>query len=336
MDPRVIGVMSNQHGLVTYAQARQVGLSDREVAALVRRGSWVRLRRGVFCTGEQWASAGPFRERPLLRVRAAHLVVQPDHWFSHESAALVHGVPLQDARAARVHLTRPQVLGDRAKAGIVHHKAVFSPHQAVVVDGLPVLDLARTACDLARSSGTTAGLAACDHALRHGISRGELRAVREQMRCWRGVSRVETSIDLADPGAENFAESAMRELVHELGIGWPSTQFGLRAEGRTVYADVRVGRHVFEFDGRVKLVSVAGGGVAEQEAVDVLRAEKARQDFITGFKLGVSRVTYRDLGVGRPEARLRLRREYADTVARFGTDIADLAPYVVQRRLPRL
>jgi hypothetical protein len=28
----------------------------------------------------------------------------------------------------------------------------------------------------------------------------------------------------------------------------------------------------------------------------------------------------------------RLRREYADTVARFGTDISDLAPYVVQRR----
>jgi hypothetical protein len=29
----------------------------------------------------------------------------------------------------------------------------------------------------------------------------------------------------------------------------------------------------------------------------------------------------------------RLRREYHDTVARFGTDIEDLAPYVVQRRL---
>ena len=46
---------------------------------------------------------------------------------------------------------------------------------------------------------------------------------------------VEAAIEFADPGAENFAESATPELVHSLGIGWPSTQFGLRAEGRTVY-----------------------------------------------------------------------------------------------------
>jgi hypothetical protein len=119
--------------------------------------------------------------------------------------------------------------------------------------------------------------------------------------------------------------------VHSLGIGWPTTQFGLRAEGRTVFCDVRVGRHVFELDGKVKLIPVAEGGVAASDPVDVLWAEKKRHDFITGFKLGVSRVTYRDLGPGRQQTVLRLRREYADTVARFGTDISDLAPYVVAR-----
>jgi hypothetical protein len=66
--------------------------------------------------------------------------------------------------------------------------------------------------------------------------------------------------------------------------------------------------------------------------VEVAWAQKERQDFITGFKLGVSRVTYRDLGPGRAQAVARLRREYDDTVARFGTDIRDLAPYVVARR----
>ena len=100
-----------------------------------------------------------------------------------------------------------------------------------------------------------------------------------------------------------------------------------------MFCDVRVGRHVFELDGKVKLIPVAEGGVAARDPVDVLWAEKKRQDFITGFKLGVSRVTYRDLGPGRQQAVARLRREYADTVARFGTDIRDLAPYVVRRRL---
>ncbi len=146
---------------------------------------------------------------------------------------------------------------------------------------------------------------------------------------------METALDLADPGSENFAESAMRELVLSLGIGWTSTHFGLRAEGRTVYCDVRVGRHMFELDGKIKLIPVADGGVAEGDPIEVVWAQKQRQDFITGFKLGVSRVTYRDLGVGRTQAVARLRREYADTVARFGTEISDLAPYVVQRRRRR-
>jgi hypothetical protein len=168
--------------------------------------------------------------------------------------------------------------------------------------------------------------------VRSGVSPQELEAVRRQMSCWRGVRTVETAIQLADPGAENFAESAMRELVHTLGIGWPETQFGLRAEGRTVFCDVRVGRHVFEFDGTVKYTPSAEGGVAETPPRAVLLAEKKRQDFITGFKLGMSRVTYRDLGPGRTQAVARLRREYAATVARWGTDISDLAPYVVHRR----
>ena len=332
MDPRILGLMADQHGLVTFRQARDFGLVDRDVARLVRRGSWLRVRHGVYVDADTWTALDAYRGQPLLRVRAAHLVVQRVHWFSHESAALIHCIPLADPRTARVHLTRPRVLGDRDKAGIVHHKAVFQPGQATVVEGLPVLDIARTACDLARGSGLVAGMAACDNALRRGVTESELRAVREQMRCWRGARTVETAIDLADPGAENFAESAMRELVHSLGIGWPSTQFGLRAEGRTVFGDVRVGRHVFEFDGKVKFVRVADGGVAERDPVEVLWAQKERQDFITGFKLGVSRVTYRDLGVGRPQAVARLRREYADTVARFGTDISDLAPYLVHRR----
>lgn len=331
MNPRVLGVMAAQHGLISYAQVRDLGVDDRDVARLVRSGAWQRVRRGVFVDADLWTSLDVHRGRPLLRVRAAHLVLQRTHWFSHESAGIIQGIPLPDASTARVHVTRPRVLGDRAKAGIVHHKAVFLPHQATVVDGLPVLDLSRTACDLARGSGLTAGIAACDHVLRRGVTFEDLWEVRRQMAYWRGVKTVHQSIELADPGAENFAESALRELIEALGLGRPSTQFGLRAEGRTVFCDVRVGRHVFEMEGKVKLIPVAEGGVASTDPVEVAWALRERHDFITGFKLGISHVTYRDLGPGRARAIQRLRREYADTVARFGTDITDLAPYLVTR-----
>ena len=332
MDPRVLGQMNHQHGLLTYAQAKRLAMDDREIAGLIRRGTWIRLRHGVYVASECWASLDPYRGQPLLRVRAAHLVIQRQHWFSHESSAVIQGVPLPDASRVRVHVTRPRVLGDRAKAGIVHHKAVFLPSQATLVDGLPVLDLARTACDLARGSGLTAGLAACDHVLRRGVTREELMAVRRQMSCWRGVKTVQRSIELADPGADNYAESALRELVHSLGVGWPTTQFGLRAEGRTVFCDVRIGRHIFEMEGKVKFIPESVGGVASSDPIEVAWAQRERDDFITGFKLGISHVTYPDLGPRRARAVERLRREYADTLARFGSDISDLAPYVVTRR----
>jgi hypothetical protein len=128
MDPRILGVMANQHGLVTFRQVREFGLLDQDVALLVRRRTWRRVRRGVFIDGDEWAGLDLYRGQPLLRVRAAHLVVQKDHWFSHESAGLIHGIPLADPRTAGVHLTRPRVLGDRAKAGIIHHKGrVLAP-----------------------------------------------------------------------------------------------------------------------------------------------------------------------------------------------------------------
>ena len=127
------------------------------------------------------------------------------------------------------------------------------------------------------------------------------------------------------------AESGTRALVLELGLGHrPQTQFGLTDGMRTVWCDIRVGRHIFEFDGRVKYTPVDQGGLAKDPS-RVLWDEKKRQDFVCGFKLGTSRVTYVDLTSGRAAALERLAREYADTRSRFGTSTADLAPYIVYR-----
>ncbi len=87
-----------------------------------------------------------------------------------------------------------------------------------------------------------------------------------------------------------------------------------------MWCDLRVGRHVFELDGRLKYTARENGGLADDPA-QVLWAEKQRQDFVTGFKLGVSRITYADLFSGRAAAKARLLREYADTCRRFGTDV---------------
>ena len=149
------------------------------------------------------------------------------------------------------------------------------------------------------------------------------------MWCWPGSRIMDEAIELTDPGAESWLESNGRVLVQSLGHGRPQTQFGLTDGHRTVWCDMRLGRHIFECDGEIKY---AEDNLTGQPPRSVLRHEKERQDFITGFKLGASRITAQDTGPGVRAALHRLGREYDDTCARFGTDITDLAPYIVRRR----
>ena len=249
--------------------------------------------------------------------------------LSHDSAALVLGLGVPDARRALVHVTRPKVHGDAVRAGVKHHLAPYHQSQVREADGLRILDPARTALDMAREHGLVAGVACCDRALRAGVTRSELDRARAAMWCWPGSRVMDRVLDLADPGSESWLESAARVLVHSLGAGRPETQFGLTDGDRAVWCDLRLGRHVFEVDGWVKY---GADNITGKPPRDVLVQEKLRQDFISGFKLGISRITAADCGSGQDAARRRLAREYADTCARFGTDVGDLAPYRIQRR----
>lgn len=302
-----------------------------DLHALLRRGEWVAVRRGAYTTRCRWEALEPHRERPVLQVRAASLAMVMPHVISHDSAALLHGMSIVTTTPALVHITRFGVVGSRTKCGVKHHRAPFTPDQVVFVDGLPVLDRARTAADICREHGSLRhGLPACDSAMRLGDSRADLAAAHAAMRSWPHVTTVREAVSLADPGAENVAESLARLLALELGLGPVQTQFGLRDGGREAWCDLRVGRHVIEVDGRLKYLPPEEGGVAQQPAADVLWREKKRQDWVCGFKLGMSRVTWRDLQPAQWEAtQRRVLRECLDTNERFGTSIDDLAPYVV-------
>jgi hypothetical protein len=277
----------------------------------------------VYVDSERWADLDRYHGQPLLRARAAQLVLTCEHVLSHDSAAIALKLGSPDPINALVHVTRRKIHGDAVRAGVKHHLAPFSAKQVTVTEGLRVLDPSRTALDMAREHGLVAGVACCDAALRAGASKGDLLAARGAMWCWPGSRVMDAAIDLADPGAESWLESAGRVLVTGLGIGRPETQFGLTDRGRTVWCDLRVGRHIFEVDGL---------GKYDPNPRVALREEKERQDFITGFKLGVSRITATDCHGGQPAANRRLLREFQDTCARFGTDISDLAPFTAPRR----
>jgi len=325
---RVTALLRTQHGLITRRQLREAGYDDRQVRRLLARHVLLRVRRGVYVERAHWEALDRYRGKPLLRIRAARLTLGGDYVLSHDSAAIVLGLGAPDPARALVHVTRRKVHGDAVRAGVKHHLAPYPPEQVLVVDGLPILDPARTALDMAREHGLVAGVACCDAALRSGVSVAALEEARSRMWCWPYSTVMDEALALADPGAESWLESEARVLVHGLGIGQPQTQFGLTDGHRTVWCDLRVGRHVFEVDG---LLKYDGDNLAGEPPRLVLLREKERQDFVTGFKLGVSRVTAHDCRAGRRAAEARMLREFLDTCARFGTDISDLAPYIVRR-----
>lgn len=332
MYPQVIARMGAQHGLITRRQAIDAGLTEKQVRRLLGAGSWVVVRRGVYVDADLWAELDIFVGQPRLRALAAGLVSSLDHVFSHDSAADLLGMPIIRPKPDLVHLTQPGNIGQHTAYGIKHHIAPYDEDQVVDAHGVRCLDLARTAVDIAREHGVRHGLAACDGALRMGATREQLRLAVDPMRHWTGVPDARVCIELADGRAETVAESILRWIVEGLGIGKPEPQFELRDGERWARCDLRVGRHIFEMDGKLKLLTPAEGGVSANPR-ESLWDEKLRQDWLHRQRLGVSRVIWADCWEPRlTPLRRRLLKEYLETEARWGSSIDDLRGLIVVRR----
>ena len=241
-------------------------------------------------------------------------------------------LPILRPRDDLVHVTKYGAPRARVRNGIKHHQSRFRIEDVVFVDGLPVLGPARTALDIARESGFVAGVCAIDSARQRGVSLTELWAAREPMRHWPNVTVADDAVLFSDGGAESLGETLTRIVLDEIGLGPVETQFELRDATGWARCDMRVGRQLFEFDGLVKLQPLERGGLAERPPEEVVADEKRRQDWVCGFHLGMSRVTWDELwGAERARLKARLRREYDATTARYGTSVSDLAPYIVRR-----
>ena len=324
--------MAANGGLVTRRAALEAGLPPDHLRRLVARGAWRAVRRGVYCTAEHWAALDDRRGRPLLQCRAAGVAMFTPFVASHDWAALEHGLDLLDSPRRMPHVTRFGVLGSRTEHGVKHHLAGFDADQVVRVGPFAVLDVARTVADIAREHGLRHGLVAADSARRRGLAREDLQAAVVPMRSWPGVTAARASVALSDPGADNPAETLARLLLHELGHDEVETQFGLTDGTREAWCDLRVGRHVLEVDGRAKYRPTQEGGFARRGADDVLWREKRRQDWLVGFGLGVTRLTWADLQPAQWEAtKRRVARELELTRTRLGSDVGDLRRYVVRR-----
>lgn len=324
-------LLAEQHGVVVRRQLRDLGFTDDDVRARLARREWRAVRRGVYTTTEHWERLDEHRGRPLVEALAASRSMLHPHVLSHDSAALALGLPLLAPAGRLAHITRFGVQGGRTRHGVKHHRAPFAPWMIEERYGVPCLGMARTAADLAREHGVRHGVVAFDAARRAGTPMSDLSSVVASMDCWPHVRAVKESLDRSDDGAESPGESLTRLLLAELGLPVVS-QFGLRRDGRTAWADLRVRRHLIEFDGRVKYGDAREAWGDRRSADDMLWDEKLREDFLRSFRMGISRVVWPDLGVSAwRSTQTRLLADIRRSDELYGTDLGDLADFVVPR-----
>jgi hypothetical protein len=273
--------------------AVELGYSDDELRRLTRSGEWSRLRRGAYLDGVPPSST---EERHRLLLRATVGGLRRPAIVSHQSAAVLHGLPLWGVGLDRVHVTRrPPAVQDTGRF-LRCHVARLRADEVVEVDGLPATTLLRTVLDVACALPLEPAVVLLDRALHGGaLDHAEL---RDGLGALVGVPRsrrAARAVELADGLSESVGESRSRVVLHQQGVAPSGLQFEVRSDGRLVArTDFVWEEHglVGEFDGRIKYGRLLRQG---QSAGDAVFDEKRREDAVRDAGWGVVRWCWDDL-----------------------------------------
>lgn len=290
------------------------GHTRRDIDQLLAAGELRRVRHGVYTSDP----VTDLTREHLLQVMAALPGLPADGVFSHESAAVLHGLPLKPGKVGPVRVTRAARVdrggGQRTKAVRVTRAHVTDAEIEQLQVGqaqVPVTNQIRTVIDLARQS-VRWGVVAADHALRHGVSRHVLERALADHAGRHGVARARAAVQFADALAESPAESLSRIELDRAGIPAATLQYELRTAGGRFVARGDFGwpefRVLGECDGMAKYADPAQGSVA-----DALRREKDREAAIRDLGWWVVRWTYADIAAG-------MSRRVASALAAHGWD----------------
>ena len=286
------GVPGGLPSVVRYSDARRA-----EIAARVRAGELVRARRGVYLApGEEGSAA---RRRRAFVVRHAVALAErltTEHWFSHTTAAVLHGLWTWRL-AGEVHVTQRSAPSVRRASDPVvrRHRTALCEEDTALVDGLPVTSLERTVVDCARSLSPLGGIVVADSALRAGADPVRLAALLRESTGGRGVRTARRVLAAADGRSESPGESLVRWIVLDAGLPAPEPNVTTETWRGTYRLDLAwvALRVAVEFDGAVKYGSGAYGDPTSR-----LLAEKQRHDALVEAGWAVLRVTWADLADG--------------------------------------
>ena len=285
----------------------QLGVSRRGVQSLLHEGVLVRLDKYLVvgsCLDEAARTDPAIAHRLELD---ALLRTYPECVASHESAALLHGLPLFKVPSFAI-ATRQW----GAWRGGPKHRVRIAPlpaHHVCEISGTPTTTLTRSVVDIARSASMLSAVVVGDAALRRGLSRHALREMLDECSPWCETKKAAAAIDFFDARSESALESLSRVLVHENDIPAPEPQYEIVIRARSYRVDFywKHKRLVGEADGKVKYSRTLDRELSPEE---VVWREKLREDALRDAGYGIVRWTYgqmlneTDRTIGRIRRRL--------------------------------
>ena len=174
----------DQHGVLTTAQAKELGIDPRTLWAMAKRGRIRRISFGVY------QDPGVPDTRWTEYMRAALWPQGVTGVLSHATALAL--MELSDVNPSRIHMTLP--LGHRVRRRqpppvLVLHWADLPDEDVGSIEGVPVTKAARALRDCARAHlGPALLRQAIDDGLVHGwLSRKEAESLRRDLAAWNAL-----------------------------------------------------------------------------------------------------------------------------------------------------
>jgi very-short-patch-repair endonuclease len=277
LDAIVGRLAGRQHGVVSLAQLRELGIARHAVDRRLQAGRWYQLHRGVYAVGHE---ALTWRSHLIAAVHACGSTAVA----SHRAAGALHGL----LSSQRIEVSAPR--GCKPKPGIaIHRPRPIRAEDRTDVDEIPVTTVARTLVDLADVLD--------DERLAKAVHQAEilrtfdlqsLEAAERRAGKRKGRHRLARVLAAYQPEPHFLRSEAERELKrlcesHSL----PQPQFNAWVEGHEVDAYWPEAKLALEVD-----------GAATHRTGWAFREDRRRDRALAREGVQVVRATWRDLHDG--------------------------------------
>jgi very-short-patch-repair endonuclease len=260
---RLAQLASAQHGAVTAAQLKDLGLSREQIGRRLNAGRLLSVHEGVYFVGHVPPS-------PLARYMAATLAT--GGYLSHRSAAALYGI--------YAHQRRPEVVTTTKGAdqrGLRRHwtRSLDAQKDTTTRYGIPVTTLQRTLQDLADVLEADPFEALLRNAERlRLIDRSQLRPIHGR----RGYRKLKRAHELT----RSKAEAAFRKTIRQAKLKRP--EYNAPWRGYEVDALWPADRLAVEID-----------GYDYHHNREAFRRDRAKQNALTAAGYRILRFTYEDV-----------------------------------------